>query len=293
MEKFKIALMSGGPQYPETDRDWFKIPFTLLSVAKKNSGKTASLSQFLHIQHRMGLLDRLIMVTPTWANNAFYFKGLPIDIENDIIQPTLESSDEIIKRVQQDADEYDEYHKKMKKWNELQKFLKSKKNLNDIDEELLAYFGDEMKKPEHKYGGRKPVTVAFFDDCQGSPAFSTKSSISWLTIRHRHIGLTESSGSIGVNLMFSVQSYRSSSSGIPLSVRSNCTIMCVFKNKNQKELDTISLECSGEVSPETFLKLHEKACSKPFGFLTIDFTPKTNHPSMFRECWDTWLIPEN
>ena len=58
-------------------------------------------------------------------------------------------------------------------------------------------------------------------------------------------------GSIGVNLMFSVQKYTANSGGVPKSVRGNVTILCIFKNKNGKELDIVAEECSGEVSVDT------------------------------------------
>ena len=50
-KKYIIELKSGGPIYEETPDDWFKIPFVMLSVAKRMSGKTCSLSQYLHILH--------------------------------------------------------------------------------------------------------------------------------------------------------------------------------------------------------------------------------------------------
>ena len=292
MDKYNIKLLKGGPEYAETDKFFFAIPFVLLSVAKRMSGKSCSLTQYLQILKNMGKLDRLIMVSPTWANNKHYFVGLPIDEENDVLEPTLHSADIVMRKLDEEAAEYDLYKEKLNKWKELQAFIKSKKNLNAIDEELLIYFAEDMKKPVPKYGGRKPIVVCMFDDCQNTPAFSPKSNISYLTIKHRHLGITKTDGSIGCNLMYAIQNYTSNSGGLPKSVRGNITQLCVFKNKNQKELGIIADECSGEVSPETFLKLHQEATREPYGFLTVDFNPKKNHPSMFRKCWDTWLIPD-
>ena len=291
MEKYNIKLLQGGPEYADTEADWFAMPFVMLSVAKRMSGKTCSISQYLQILNKMGKLDRLIIVSPTFMNNKHYFEGLPIDEESDVLEPTLDAAQIVMRKLEEEAEIYNEYKEKLKKWKELQAFIKSKKNLNDINEDLLLYFAEDMKKPVPKYGGRKPIVVCLFDDCQNTDAFSSKSKISYLTIKHRHLGMTVD-GSIGCNLIYCIQNYTSNSGGLPKSVRGNVTQLCVFKNKNQKELDIIAAEASGEVSQKTFLKLHQEATQQPYKFLTVDFNPKKNHPSMFRKCWDTWLFPD-
>ena len=295
MQRYKIELKKGGPQYAETNDDWFAQPFVMLSIAKRMSGKTCSISQYLHHLHKMqkGMLDRLIIVSPTYYNNKHYFEGLPIDEENDVLEPTLDAADKIMKIMEDEAALYDEYKEKLERWKELQAFIKSNKSIQDLDDDLLMTFGEDLKKPEPKYpNGRKPIICVLFDDCQNTPAFSTKSKISYLTIKHRHLGLTVD-GSIGANLIFCIQNYTSSSGGLPKSVRGNVTQLCVFSNKSSKEIQIISEEASGEVSPETFMKLHQEATKEPYGFLTIDFNPKKTHPSMFRKCWDTWLYPDH
>ena len=298
-KKYAINLLKGGPDYAKTYENFFKIPFVMLSVAKRFSGKTCSLTQFLHILHKMGKLDRLILISPTFENNRHYFKGLPLDEVNDIIQPTLDASDIVMRKLEEEATEYDDYKESLQKWNQLQYELKNnKKHIEEIDNDLLLHFFGEnfnttYQKPIPKYShNNKPIVVAMFDDCQNTPAFSPKSSISYLTIKSRHIGQTKTDGSIGCNLIYAVQNYTSNSFGLPKSVRGNINILCVFKNKNQKELNIIADECCGEISIVNFLRLHNEATSKSdFGFLTIDFNKKSNHPSMFRKCWNKWLMP--
>ena len=263
-KKFDIKVLKGGPEYATTHEDWFAIPYTVLSVSKKFSGKTVSISQFCQIQHAQGKLDRIIMISPTYEQNKHCFVGLPIDEENDIIQPSVESAQIVMDKLDQEALEYDQYKEKLQKWKDLQTYLKTNKNIEDLDDELLMTFGSNLEKPKPKYpNNRKPVIVCVMDDCQGTEAFSSKSKLSYLTIKHRHLGLTVD-GAIGCNLIIMVQTYMSSSLGLPRSVRSNMTLLCLFQNRNQKELDQIAAECSGEVSPEVFLKLHEKACSTPY-----------------------------
>ena len=126
-KKYAINLLKGGPDYATTDEHFFKIPFVMLSIAKRFSGKTCSLTQFLHILHKMGKLDRLILISPTFENNKHYFKGLPLDEVNDIIQPTLDASDIVMRKLEKEALEYDAYNESLKKWNELRYELKNNK----------------------------------------------------------------------------------------------------------------------------------------------------------------------
>lgn len=285
--KYRVELLPGGGDPVETPDDFFKLPFVMLSVAKRMSGKTCSMSQFLHILHKMKRLDRVILVSPTYENNKHYFKGLPLNEEEDVLEPSLDSAAIIMERVEEEARAYSEYHEQMKVWNEIQRLLRDHKYAREqgLAEDILK----GLEKPKHKYGGRKPVVVAFFDDCQNTPAFSTRSKLSYMTIKHRHLGQT-SEGSIGCSLMYACQNYTSASGGIPKTIRGNTTILCVFKNKNMKELDIIAEECSGEVDVDTFMAVHAAATEGDYTFLTIDLNRKSSHPSMFRRCWNQWIM---
>ena len=295
MDKYKIRVPSGAPVYPTTDDNWFQFPYVMLSIAKKNSGKTCSLSQFLHIQHKMDRLDRLILISPTAHTNAHYFVNLPL-AEEDIIEPSIHSAKQLMDIVEHEAYLFDKYHDDMVEWRRLQKEIRSHKNIHDIDEDLLLYF-DNMEKPKYKYmrGGKpyKPIISAFFDDCQGTMCYSpsVQNKLPKLVIAHRHQGaiVYGDKKAIGVNLIFAVQNYTSNSLGIPKSIRGNCNIIAIFKSKNSQELKLIAEEVAGEVDQLTFFKVFEQATSVPYGFLTIDLNPKKTVKSMFRRNWDEYL----
>lgn len=293
---YKIHLPKGGAAEIPTPDDFFKLPFVMLSVAKRMSGKTCSMTNFLHILRRMDRLDRLILVSPTYHNNKHYFEGLPLDVENgDVVEPTIDSAQIIMDKLEEEGRLYDEYFKDLDKWKMLMKMVKDRNiHINDIEDSLFYDFNELLEKPTYKYmrNGEpyKPVVVVFFDDCQNTMSFSTKSKVSYLTIKHRHVGKTIH-GSIGANLMFACQNYTSNSGGIPRTIRGNTTILCVFKNKNKKELDLISEECSGECDTLQFMNVFEQATGEDYGFLTIDFNRKKEHASMFRQCWNKWLTP--
>jgi hypothetical protein len=289
-KKYRIAVPNGSPDSRETPNDFLKLPFVMLSVAKRMSGKTCSMSQFLHIMHKMQTLDRVILISPTYLNNKHYFDGLPL-LETDVLEATEDSAQQVMDILDQEAKQYDEYHANMKKWNLFQKAIKSRTPINNIDANLMLFYHDVREKPTHKYNGRKPVIVAFWDDCQNTDAFAPtkRNKLNFLTIKHRHQGMTRFDKSIGCNLMFACQNYTSNTGGISKTIRGNTTILCVFKNKNQKEIDLIAEECSGEICINSFKSLHCKATESEYGFLTIDFNKKKEHPSMFRKCWNEWL----
>jgi hypothetical protein len=296
MKKYSVVIPSGGPVYPETDKDWFPFPYVMLSVAKKNSGKTASLSNFLHIQHKMDRLDRLILVSPTYHTNEHYFRGLPLHLD-DVLEPDINTCEIIMNKVEEMGRLFDKYHEDMIEWKRLQAEIKSNKDIYAIDENLLLQF-QSMQKPTYEFmrNGRpyKPVVTTFFDDCQGTDVYSPsrKNKLNYMTIKHRHIAPIKfgDAKAIGVNLMFAVQNYTSNSLGIPKSIRGNCNIIAIFKSKNSQELKLIAEEVSGEVDQETFFKVFEEATSVPYGFLTIDLNPKKTVKSMFRRCWNEYLF---
>ena len=297
MNDYAVKIPKGSPVYPSTPNDWFQFPFILMSVAKKNSGKTASLSWFLHILKKMDRLDRLILVSPTFHTNSFYFEGLPLD-DDDIIEPSIHSATEVMAKVEEEAIAFDAYHEQLERWTQLQKEIKDRRrNVNDINEDLLLEFVD-MEKPKYKYirNGKayKPIIVCFFDDTQNTDAYSPskKNMLNYMCIKHRHIGAIQYGDrkAIGVNLMFAMQNYTTTGFSLPKAIRGNCNIICLFRNKNENELKLIAEEVSGEIDKDTFFKVFAEATSIPYGFLTIDLNPKKSVKSQFRRCWNEYLF---
>ena len=129
-----------------------------------------------------------------------------------------------------------------------------------------------------------------FDDIQGSQLLSKPRKINQLVIFHRHLGQLAAGGSIGVSLYFLVQSYKSNVGGLSRTIRNQTTSMILFRTKNQKELQEISEEMSGEIAPATFLKVYERATREPHDFLLVDLHFKQNHPSPFRRNLNEFIL---
>lgn len=291
-EKYKIKVPKASAFTIKTESDFIKLHGVVLAVAKRGVGKTTAFSNLLRLMKTNNALDRLILVSPTYHNNKHYFEGLPLDEENDVIEPQKNTPELLMEILDEEGYAYDEYHERMKRWYELQKLIKSDVPIDEIDPFLLLEFGNDItnfEKPYHKYGGKKPVIAIFFDDCQGSDVFKSSGKLSNMVIKHRHLGKTHD-GALGCSLLFATQSYTSNSMGLPKSIRTNLTHMLVFKNKNINELRAIAAECAGEVDEEEFFKLYDMAIRSQHDFLFIDFAKKDEHPSMFRRNFDEWLV---
>jgi len=293
--KYKIHTPKAKAFTIKTPDDFIQLNAVILAIAKRGVGKSCSLTNLLRMMKENAVLDRLILVSPTYSNNTHYFEGLPLK-EADVLEPQGDTAEVLMDMLEDEGKRYDEYHEQLKRWNELQREIKNqRKHINQIDEDLLLEFKD-MEKPSYQYmrDGKayKPVIAIFFDDCQGSDLFKPRSKLSNMVIKHRHLAKTKD-GSIGCTLLFACQNYTSNSSGLPKSIRGNLTHMMVFKNKNMKELMLIAEEASGEVTVEEFFNLYERAIIEPYDFLFIDFAKKKQHPSMFRRNFNQWLIPDS
>ena len=76
--------------------------------------------------------------------------------------------------------------------------------------------------------------------------------------------------------------------GLPRPIRENCTLLCLFKLKDQNQHKKIHEEIGSDVDLDRFDKFFEYATSKPYGFLAIDFNPKKPEQT-FRCCFNEYL----
>lgn len=296
-KKYDIKVPKSSAFTIDTPSDFFNLHAVFLAIAKRGVGKTTAYSNLLRLMKVNNVLDRFILVSPTYHNNKHYFEGLPLDEEKDVIEPTKNTPEILMEILDEEGADYDRYHEELKEYNELQRFIKNGGNIDNYDPFHILKWStyDDLRnvpKPTHRYNGRKPIITIFFDDCQGADLFKPSSKLSNLVIKHRHLGKTNDDGAIGCTLLFACQNYTSSSAGLPKSIRNNTTHMLVFRNKNMKELQLIAEECSGEISTEQFFNIYNRAIQNQHDFLLIDFHPKKEHPSNFRRNFNEFLIPE-
>jgi len=259
-----------------------------LAIGKRGSGKTVAITNLVkHLKY-----DIIYVISPTFKSNSLLMTDLEIPDENvweDPDDPNVVS--DIIQRVEEERDILEQYLEDMKEYKMFLKMLKNK-NTMVSDEMLFKFFPEgELEPPKHMYGGRNPFIGLLIDDCQSSKLFSNK-RIQNLTIKHRHIGaFSNNRPSIGLSMFFLVQNYKSKSGGLDRAIRNNATNALIFKSKDEKELEFIASEMSGEVSKDKFMQAYKYAVNDgDHPFLFIDLHKKKNHPSMFRSRFNKFLL---
>ena len=286
----EIKVPDGSPFTYETDKMMPKAHQNCLIVAPRGQGKTTFCVNLMESMP----YDRVIVVSPSIKSNKALMSRLKIDPEDIYENPDdITILDEIKQKIEQERDDLEKYEVDKKKYKELMKKLNDDQ-FSIPDDLLMAFYKNgNFEPPSHRWGGRKPCIAILFDDCLGSGIF-TKGirKLNSLTIYHRHLGQLEKGGSIGASLYFLVQSYKAQSGGISKCIRGNTTSLAIGRTKSDKELEDIAEECGGEVSRETFLKVHNQATrDTKFDFLFVDFHVKENHPSCFRKNLDTFIVP--
>ena len=275
----------------KTDNDLPASHQQVLVNGKRGSGKTVSVINLI----KKMKYDRIFFVSPTVKSNQTILSMLKIRDE-DIFEDTddINIPDLIKAEIENEAYEYDDYHRKMERYK---LFLKQKKYDNFIDDELLIDFfnpnTDRFEKPEHWLNGRRPHMCIVYDDCLGSVLFSRGGrKITNMAILHRHLGAVDSEGggALGCSIFYLSQSYKTICGGIPKAVRNNCTSLIIFKTKSDKELIELQEEVGGEISKEEFYEIYNYATGTPYSFLFIDMHPKPHHLSKYRKNFNEFIM---
>ncbi len=294
-KNLKIELPKGERYKYETAEMMPNLCTQLLCCGAKGSGKTISIVNLVKKLE----FDRIFLISPTAKSNHSILSMINID-EEDMYEDTedLTIIDDIISKVEEEGREYDEYHERMKEYNE---FIKNSNN-NDyhlIDDDTIDKFMDDNNnflKPEHYLNGRRPKVALILDDILGSYLMSKGiRKVNNLAIKHRHISPvnSEGGGAIGISTFFLTQTFRCQTGGISKPIRSNCNSLIIFKTKNENEFNDLRDEVAGEIGKDLFTKIYEIATDEPHSFLFIDFNPKKSHPSRYRKNLDTFLIAES
>jgi len=293
-----IKVPQGSAFKIQTDKSFVKLHQLLCVVGKRGSGKTVFIVNFLRMMKEQGCLDKLILITPTYESNKANFKDLPVDEENIINPDDPTAVQQIRNIVDSERDLLDEYYEKIDRWNELMKQIKSRRPIDELDEDLLEEFGEEMKKPTHYLDGRKPVIACFVDDALGTKIYGNKSGLSNLVILHRHLGVSKALGSaLGITMIFATQSYKSNVYGISPTIRNNCTSIAIFKTKSDKELQGIQEEIAGFCTRQEFMNVYDQAmhecgcgCKSDHNILFVDTSPHDGN-SNFRKNMNCQITP--
>jgi hypothetical protein len=263
-------------EYP-TPLTSFKQPCLHMVVGQRTAGKSYLTSKILAQSKTDKTFDRIYIVTPSFNSNKSYF-GKYINDE-DVFEPTKESIGNVIKSVESDRDEFESYIEKEAMY---QQFKKDKnKNVKYIDEDNLMYYYENdffTEKPSWKYSKiEPPKSLLILDDCLGSPAILQSSGLTRISTLNRHLAplknIHSNRSACGLAVIILTQSYKMNN-GISRVLREQVSLLTLFKNKQQKQLESIKDELANVVDEDKFMKAYNFATKDKFGSLTTDFSAK-------------------
>jgi len=254
-------------------------PCLMYVSAVRQSGKSFAVSKLVNQAQKEHQFDKIYMITPTFISNKAYF-GKLIDKE-DVFEPTKDSIQQVIDRVEADRDEYAEFLTKKKLYLEFITILRSKRDMTD--EEIfkfqeLGFLDDTMDKPTWKYKyERPPQSLLIMDDILSSPAILQSSGLTKIATLNRHIAPLDNPNSersaCGLAVIIISQSY-SMPQGISRTLRENVTHLLLFKNRQEKMMGKIREELGSAVDENKFMVAYNHAVKEKYGNLMIDFNPK-------------------
>jgi len=263
----------------KTSQYAIRQPCLMYVSAVRNSGKSFSVSKLVSQAQKENTFDKIYMITPTFLSNKSYF-GKLID-EDDVYQPTKDSIQQVIERVENDRDEYQEFKRKKKLYLEFVTILRSKRELTDVEIfkfEELGFLDEHMSKPVWKYKfERPPTSILIMDDILSSQAILQSSGLTKVATLNRHVGALDepeqNRSACGLAVIIISQTY-SMPQGVSRTLRENLTHLLIFKNKQEKQMGKIREELGGSVDENKFQIAYNHATKEKYGNLLIDFNPK-------------------
>ena len=264
-------------EYP-TSHNAFRQPCLQMIVGQRNTGKSYLTSKILAQAHKEKTFDVIYIITPSFNSNKAYF-GKYIKPEN-VFDPTRDSINQVIERVEIDRDHWEKFLKEKEEYKKFQQKLNSQPALAFTDDEMLhAFYKGWFESPPkwHYEKEEPPKSLLIMDDVLSSPAISQSSGLTRVATLNRHIAPLEKPHSgrsaCGLAVIILSQSYRMQS-GISRVLRENLSLLTLFKNKQEKQMDAIKEELANVVDTHLFEQAYEYATREKHGNLTVDFRPK-------------------
>jgi hypothetical protein len=275
-----ITLLNKSGYSPETPEQIPKLHTLMILNGRRNAGKTTAITNYLHILKREGLIDKILLASPSYESNRKNWEALGI-LKEDVFEPTKDVIQKILGIIKAESEEWDAFQENKKIWK---KITESDVPIHRLSPSLVKMIMDSNGlEPEWKY--KKEVPPRLFlvlDDCLGWDIYKPSAGLTKFVQSHRH------HHKIGISVAMLVQTYCTKEAGVARPIRENCTLLCLWKIKDQNQLKRIHDEIGNDVSLEKFDEMLEYATSKPFGFLTIDFCPKKPEYA-FRANFDEYL----
>ena len=264
-------------EYP-TSSDTFRQPCLHFIVDQRLSGKSYLTSKILEQAHKDKVFDIVYLITPSFNSNKAYF-GKYVQEEN-VLNPTKDSIGEVIRRVEQDRDDFEQYLKDKELYKKYQKDIHRPTFHLQDGMQLMTYLdrGFFERPPKWKYQKQEPPkSLLILDDVLGSPAIMKSSGLTRIATLNRHIAPLKETHSgrsaCGLAVIILCQTYRMND-GIGRCLRENVSVLTLFKNKQEKQLAAIKEELANVIDTDLFDQAYAYATNDKYGNLSVDFNPK-------------------
>jgi hypothetical protein len=284
-------------EYPTTN-DAFKQPCLAMICGQRTAGKSHLTSKILAQAKRDKTFNRIYLISPSFNSNKAYFAEY-ID-ESNVYEPTKTSILEVINEVERERDEFEQYLFDVEQYKEFTKMSRARLNIMNYNEDNMINYLDKGffngDKPKWKYDKvEPPKSLLILDDCLGSPAILQSSGLTRIATLSRHIAPLQENykgrSACGLAVIILTQTYKMSQ-GLSRTLRENVSLLTLFKNKQQKQLDAIKDELANVVDIEYFDKAYEIATKEKYGNLTIDFAPKCVTKTFRKNLNEIIVFPE-
>ena len=259
-------------------------------IGRRSSGKTTACVSLLQRYMAIGAIERVILISPTYESNRHAFAPLKIK-DSDVIEPTTNAIDEVIALLDEEMNEWLDYHRRKKEYAH---FRKEMHRNTFTDANLMMWdqmgFLDAMTEPKWKNAddSRPSRIYVLMDDIMGTNMLKMgkgQEKFVNLCIKHRHM-LCHNGTAYGISIGCLLQSY-SSHATLPRSIRENLTLLCLFLNSDTNQRKKVKEELCDIKNIDQLEEFWDYACARPFGFLCVDMDAKPEH--RFRACYDEYL----
>tara|TARA_Y100000114_G_C11731634_1_gene313922 strand:- start:307 stop:1188 length:882 start_codon:yes stop_codon:yes gene_type:complete len=284
IKNFKIKPPDKGAFTIETPEDIPKMHCMMMVSGKRGGGKSVATANFVRKLKDLALVDRCLLITPTYNSNKQIWDIADI-ADEDVYEPEINVLQDIIKLVEAEKTEWDLFLIQKEQYKQFKREIR-KKPITEIDEELLLEYqemGFFEGAPEWKYAKEVPPRLFLvIDDCMGTDLMKPRGRLINFCIKHRHIA-----DGLGISVAMLVQSY-CALGGVPRPIRENTTLLLLFKCKDENQRKKIHEEIGADVDLEKFDEMYTYATEEPFSFLLVDFNPKKPE-KQFRKQFDEYL----
>ena len=273
----------------ETDDDFLKLHTLTLVSGKRGGGKSVSTANYMRLCKEKQYFQRCWLITPTYASNKEIWNIADIN-EEDVLEPTVTALKEVAKLVEAEKQEWELFKRQKEMYEKFHRDFKHKSLKSINADELIEFYEmglfDNTERPKWKYPLECPPRLALIvDDCLGTDLMAKRTAgLVNMCIKHRHL-----SDGLGLSIFLLVQSY-CSQGGTPRPIRENATNLLLFKINDFNQIKKIKEEADLPVSDEDFENMCNYAHSKPYGFILVDFNPKSED-KRFRCGFGEYLHP--